>query len=70
MSLVDSKTYLRVFGDGDGAALLDHLTLTYWKNPYQHDDRDPIGMAFRAGQMAVIDHIIHHLNEAQNGNDR
>ena len=68
--MIDPKLYARVFErDNDSRLLLDHLTMTYWRNPYREDDRDPIAMAYRAGQMSVLDHIINHLNEAHNGND-
>jgi hypothetical protein len=68
--VIDPKLYSRVFErDTDSQLVLDHLTAMFWKNPYRDDDRDPVAMAYRAGQMSVLDHIINHLNEAHNGDD-
>ena len=61
---VDCRTYSRVFEHGDGPAVLDDLTLKFWKNPYSVGDTHET--AYRAGMMAVLDHIINNLNEAHN----
>jgi len=60
---VDCFTFAKVFEDrGNGEAVLNHLTLLYWKNPYNPESATDT--AYRAGQMAVIDYINHQLNEA------
>ena len=70
MTPVDKFTFTRVFeGNKDGVAILDYLTLKFWRNPYREDDRDALAMAYRAGQMSVIDYINQQINEANNGND-